>query len=142
MKLDGKKLVRDQDYTVSWKNNREIGKATATVTGTGRFAGKRTVTFRILPRRVSLSSLKAEGKQLTVRWKKSKGIDGYEVEYSLKKSFKGAKKVSLTGAATVKTKIGKLKAKKTYYVRVRSWKKVKGQKYVSDWSETRIITMP
>ena len=142
VRLNGKKLVREQDYTVSWTDNRQIGKATVKVTGRNGYAGEKTATFLILPKGVSLSSLKAEGRKLTVRWKKAKGIDGYEVEVGLKKSFKGARKITLTGVSSVKTVIGKLKAGKTCYVRIRTWKKVKGKKYVSAWSEVRKIRMP
>ena len=84
---------------------------------------------------VTLSSLKAGKQELTVKWKKGTDNDGYEIEYGLKKSFKGAKKVTVTKAKTTSWVIGKLKAKKTYYVRIRAWKKVGGKKYYSEWSK-------
>lgn len=54
-----------------------------------------------------------------VSYKKVSGVKGYEICYSLKKNFKGAKKLT-----TSKTKltIKKLKKKKIYYVRVCAYK--------------------
>lgn len=42
-----RRLERGKDYTVSYKNNREKGTATATVTGTGNFSGTFVRTFEI-----------------------------------------------------------------------------------------------
>ena len=42
-----KELVKDEDYTVVYKNNIEIGTATATITGVGNFSGTKTVIFEI-----------------------------------------------------------------------------------------------
>ena len=137
----GAKLVPDTDYTVAWKNNKKIGAATLTVTGKGMFTGSKAVTFKIVPKGVKLSSLKAGSKQLTVKWKKGgKDIDGYEIEYCLKKNFKGAKTVTISKAKTTDTEIKKLKAKKKYYVRIRTFKKVKGKKYYSEWSGVKSAT--
>ena len=47
---DGTKtLVKDVDYTVSYTNNTDAGTATATVTGSGNYTGKKSVTFTIAP---------------------------------------------------------------------------------------------
>lgn len=132
----GTKLTKDKDYAITWKNNKKIGTATLTITGRGLFTGTKTTTFRIIPKSVKLSSLKAGKKQLSVSWKKGQGIDGYEIEYSLKKNFKGSKKITVSKAKTTTYTIKKLKAKKTYYVRIRAFKKVKGKKYYSEWSKT------
>ena len=40
-------LVKDTDYTVSYSNNTEIGKAIVTVTGIGNYVGSKTATFNI-----------------------------------------------------------------------------------------------
>ena len=135
LKLNGKKLVKGKDYTVSFKNNKKIGKATVTILGTGKFTGKKTVTFRIVPEKVILSKLKTDKKTLTITWGRVGGIDGYEIEYSLKKNFKDAKKITIKKAKTTKYELERLKSKKTYYVRIRAYKKVNGKKYYSEWSK-------
>lgn len=50
-------------------------------------------------------------------------------------SFLYAKK----GERTTKYKVKKLKAKKKYYVRVRTYKTVKGKKVYSSWSKVKSI---
>ncbi len=43
----GTPLEKDKDYTIAYKNNTEIGTATAIVTGTGKYEGTKKVTFKI-----------------------------------------------------------------------------------------------
>ncbi len=40
-------LVAGKDYTVTYKNNIEVGKASIVLTGRGAYAGTKTITFRI-----------------------------------------------------------------------------------------------
>ena len=142
VKFGGKKLVKGTDYAVSFADNIKPGKATVTVTGKNAYKGKATVTFKILPKAIKLVSLKPGKTKLTVTWKKGKEITGYEVEYSTKKNFGTSKTVKVTGVATVKAKITDLKPGKTYYVRVRAYKKVGSKMYYSDWSDKMKATMP
>ena len=140
VKYKGKALKKGTDYTVSYKNNKAIGKATVVVKGKGKYTGTVKKAFRINPKAVKGLMLKAGLKQITVSWKKDKTVTGYEIQYALNKSFKGAKKVTIKKAATVKTVIKKLKAKKLYYVRIRGYKTVKKVKYVSAWSKVLKVT--
>ena len=112
----------------------QIGKAKVTIIGWGDYDGEATVSFKILPQQVKLSKLKAEKNALTVQWKKGKKIDGYEIQYSLKENFKGAKKVTVSKAGKTSAGLKKLESGKTYYVRIRAYKKVNGKKYYSEWS--------
>ncbi len=134
---EGAALTQGTDYTVKYQDNVNIGRATVTLTGKGRFTGTKTVHFNILPKAVKLSRLKAGVKQLTAVWKQGKNIDGYQIEYSLKKSFKDSKKITVNGADTTETVIRKLQPKKTYYVRIRTFKTVKGKKFYSAWSNVK-----
>ncbi len=47
VKIDGKTLVLNTDYTVSYSNNIEAGTAKVTVTGRGNYTGSKTVSFTI-----------------------------------------------------------------------------------------------
>ena len=69
----------------------------------------------------------------TLYWKKQSQINGYQIRYSLKKNMQ---KASVKNISSKKTSfvIKKLKAKKIYYVQVRSYKQVKGQKVYGTWS--------
>ena len=65
-------------------------------------------------------------------------MDGYEVQCYTKKNFKsGVKKKVVAGKGKTKITITKLKAKKKYYVRVRSYKLINGKKYYSSWSKVK-----
>ena len=68
-------------------------------------------------------------KALTVKWNKVNGATGYKVEYSLKKSMKGAKIRNVKGASRVRLKLKKLKKGKRYYVRVTAFRNMNGKRY-------------
>lgn len=126
---------RITNFTVSYANNKAIGTGTATVTMNGNYTGSKTLTFRINPPGTSLIKLVKAKKALTVKWKK-KGY-GYQIQYGLKANFAGAKIATVSKAKTTSKKIGKLKAKKKYYVRIRTYKKVGSTTYVSGWSSVK-----
>ena len=135
VKYNGKKLVKGTDYTVTYADNKNIGKATVTIKGKGKYKDSVKVTFRINPKAVSLTSLTAGKGKLTVKWKKTVGGAGYQLQYSLSSSFKSSQKVNITKTATVSRVLKNLKSGKTYYVRIRSYKLVGGKTYVSAWSK-------
>ena len=109
-----------------------IGKCTITVTAAATSTyNKRTVSVSLTvnPKQAALSSVKAvKGKKMTVKWKRDSKATGYRIEYSLKKNFKGAKKVVIKKNKTTSTSIKKLTAGKKYYVRIRAYKTVKVNK--------------
>ena len=137
VKYNGKKLVKGTDYTVKYAKNKAVGAATVTVTGIGRYGESVSKTFKINPKAVALSKLTAGKRQLTVTWKKGVVNTWYEIQYSLKKNFAGAKTIAIKKAATVKTVLKKLTTGKTYYVRIRAYKTVNGKKYFSAWSKAK-----
>ena len=55
--LDGLRLQRDTDYTVTYGDNVKPGEASVTVTGTGGYRGSASCTFRIRPRSMGLRDL-------------------------------------------------------------------------------------
>ena len=132
----GTTLERGVDYEVAYKNNTDIGKATVTVTGKGGFRGAKKATFKILPKKVAVSALTPGKGRLTVQWKKTAGA-GYQLQYSLRKDFSSKKTVTIARTATVRKVLKGLKSGKTYYVRLRGYKKVNGKVYVSKWSKVK-----
>jgi hypothetical protein len=60
--------------------------------------------------------------KLNLRWKKASGISGYQLQVSPKKTFKGARKITVKKSAKAYT-VKKLKSRKTYFVRIRAYKK-------------------
>lgn len=51
--VSGVKLTENKDYTVSYKNNKEVGTATVIFTGAGNYEGSREMTFDIVQRNVA-----------------------------------------------------------------------------------------
>lgn len=97
---------------------------------------------KVSPKKTSISGkIIALKKGFTVKWKKqTKDVGGYEVSYSTNKKF--TKKTTVTkkaGKSATKLTVRKLKVKKKYYVRVRTYKTVKGKKYVSAWSSVKTV---
>ncbi len=84
-----------------------------------------------------IKKIKAKKKSLKVTWKKVKGVKGYKLQYSRKKSFKKAKTLVINKASKKSTTIKKLKSKKKYYIRVRSYKVVGKKTYQSAWSKVK-----
>ncbi len=132
----GKSLKKNTDYTVSYASGRKnVGKYKVTVTFKGNYSGSKVLYFTINPAETTVKSVVGVSKsvKITVN-KKSEQVTGYEIEYSTSKSFGSAKSVKITGTSTT---IKKLTAKKTYYVRVRTYKKVDSTIYYSDWSKAK-----
>lgn len=105
---------------------------------------KKTVSIPALnPAGTSLSKLTKGKKSFTAKWKKPaaanlKKITGYELRYSLKSSMAGAKTVRIANKNTVSKKIKKLKAKKKYYVQIRTYRKT-NKNYYSGWSAKKVV---
>ncbi len=138
VKLSGKTLKKNTDYTVKYSNNKSVGKATVIITFKGNYSGTKTLTFKINTVKTTVKSLTAGKKSLKVAiTKKTTQVTGYQIQYATNKSFKSAKLKNVTSYKTTSVTLKGLSAKKTYYVRVRTYKTVKGVKYYSDWSKTK-----
>jgi hypothetical protein len=135
VKHGSKTLKLGIDYIVKHSTRKFVGKATITIIGKGNYVGTKTVTFKILPKKTSVSKLTVGKKQIKATWKKVSGTTKYEVRYRVKGSNKWETK-SVSGK-TNSLKITKLKKGKTYQVQVRSYKTVSRAKYYSAWSATK-----
>lgn len=131
-------LKQNTDYTISYKNNKKIGTATITIKGNGNYNGTKTLNFDIVPKKATISSVKSlKVKTATVKWKKNTTATGYMIQYSTDKNFKeNVKTVKISKNKTTSTTLKKLKAKKTYYVRVALYKKVDGKTYTGAYSKS------
>lgn len=73
-------------------------------------------------------------KQAKVTWKKVSGADGYQIQYSLKKTMKNAKVKNVSGGGKSATVLKKLKSKQ-YYVRVRAYRTENGKRIYGAYSK-------
>jgi hypothetical protein len=133
VKLGGKALASGKDYTVAWKNNRAIGKASATVTGIGSYKGSKEVDFTVIPKTTKGLKAKAGKKSIKVTWKKNPGITKYRIAYRAKGASKWT--IKTAGGKAVSLKLGKLRKGKAYQLRISAYKTVGGVKYESGWSK-------
>lgn len=130
----GKKLIKGEDYTLSFYNNIQVGNAYVVVTGKGNYQGSIKVAFQINKQSIlppaqevtlkkpiikKLSSTKK--RTLTVTFGKVSKAKKYVVQIATDKKFKkNVKKKTLSAVKKVTFK--KLKAGKKYYVRVRAYR--------------------
>lgn len=140
VKVGNTVLKNGTDYTVSYSNNKKVGKATVKITGKGKYGGVITKTFKINPAKQKIQKLTAKSKAFFIDWAQKGSATGYEIQYTTNSKFTGAKKVTITNNKTDKTTVSKLSANKKYYVRVRSYTTVKGTKYYGDWSAVKNVT--
>ncbi len=144
----GKKLKNGTDYKVTYpKKTQNVGKYTVTVTLKGNYTGTVKKTFTILPKNTAISKLTASKNTVTVKWKKqTKQTAGYEIQYSTSSKFtkKTTKTVKAAKNSMTSKKITKLKAKKKYYVRIRTYQTVKvgkkSTKIYASWSKAKTVT--
>ena len=132
VKYNGTPLTYGTDFTTSYKNNKNVGYQTASVTvnGKGNYTGSVTLYYSILPKKQAKPALSMDGTALHVEWAADSNAQGYQVQYCKNSSFTGdtLHTVSYTGktSCTLSTypKLGE-----TWYVRVRS--------YITDGSGTK-----
>lgn len=139
------KAVCDSDLPHSEHIN-TVTKTAATYAKAGKvvtvckICGKKTV--KVLPKltvkATVFTKVKKGKRKLAVKWKKVKGVSGYQLQYSTDKKFKKARTKTVQTTKTAKT-VKKLKSKKRYYVRVRAYKKVGGKTYYSKWSKVKAV---
>ena len=140
VKVGNTVLKNGTDYTVSYSNNKKVGKATVKITGKGKYGGVITKTFKINPAKQEIQKLTAKSKAFFVDWAQKGSATGYEIQYATNSKFTGANKVAITNNKTDKTTVSKLSGNKKYYVRVRSYTTVGGTKYYGTWSAVKNVT--
>lgn len=145
VKVGGKTLRYKTDFTYTCKAGKKIGSYLVTIKGKGAYTGSKTAKFQIVPKGVSAKKPAAAKRGFTAKWARpaSKFLSqttGYQVQWSTDKAFKKSVKSKLIkGAKKTSLKVGKLKAKKTYYVKVRTYKQVGKAKYYSSWSKAQKV---
>ena len=142
----GRALKGGVDYNVSYpKGMKNVGKYTVKVTFKENYSGSKSLTYTINPKGTGVSKVTAAKKGFKVTWKKqATQTTGYQVQYSTSSKFKKAKTVTISKNKTTSKSVGKLSAKKKYYVRVRTYKTVKvngkNVKLYSGWSKAKSVT--
>lgn len=129
-------LMDNLNKTLSKANEPSTTKASSTSTTKAASKSKSKK-----PKKTSISKIKAQKKGFKVTWKKVSNAKGYQIKYSTSKKFtkKTSKTATVKKATTTSKTVKDLKKKKTYYVKVRSYKTVNGKKVYSDWSNVKKV---
>lgn len=106
----------------------------------GNYTGKKTVTFNINPRKTSIKKLKKGKKSVKITWNKNNLTGtGYQICYSMSITFENNKIINVPSNKTSSKTIKKLKAKKNYYFKIRTYKYIGNQCFYSQWSAIKKI---
>ncbi len=138
--VNGKKIGASA-YKLYYKNNKNSGIGTVQVRGIGKYSRiNKTLTFKILPPKTLLTGLKKANRSFTASWKKNIQATGYQIQYAADSRFTKERKTVIVGKqSATRYKISGLKNKKTYYVRIRSYKRVGKKVLYSSWSTVKKI---
>ena len=134
--------ISTSNYTVSYtKGLKNVGSYDVTIKLKGNYSGTVKKTYVIVPKATTLSGLTAGKKKIIVKWKKqTQQTTGYQIQYGTTSDFKGAKTLAVSKNTTIEKTISGLKAKKKYYVRIRTYKKTGTKTYTSGWSKAKAVT--
>ncbi|MCR5473831.1 MAG: DUF6273 domain-containing protein [Lachnospiraceae bacterium] len=109
VKLDGKTLKVDIDYTLSYKNNKNAGTAKVTITGKGDYTGSVTKSFKIKQAANKLNvKAKKDTYSASYSKNKNKSISGTKIyKFTNKKKTKGTIKYTLSSVKKDGKKVSK-----------------------------------
>lgn len=129
----GKVLKLGTDYTITYKNNKNVGKATVVVTFKGSYSGSKALNFNILPAQTAKITVKQTTKKITASWTKVAGASGYKVEL-----YKGKKLVKTVDTTKLSATFDKLSKGTEYKIVVKAYRTIDGKKVVSLVSKTLV----
>lgn len=144
----GKRLKKGTDFTVTVKNNagirvkpKNVGTYKAVVSFKEKYSGSVVKTFMINPEATEIAKLLKGRRQFTVKWdKRTEQVTGYQIRYSSNSNMNKAKYALVKNNKTVSRTFKSLSAQKKYWVQVRTYKTVNGNKYYSSWSSKKYVT--
>jgi hypothetical protein len=158
VKLDGKTLVLNTDYTVSYSDNIKVGTAKVTITGKGNYTGSKTVSFTIIGAADQNPTTSITCQKMV--YKVAYGTKSFKINASSesKMTFSSSKPkiaavnestgmvtIKNTGVATITIKAGNGSKKVTVKVSpkkqsVKSAKAVRGRKMTVKWAKDKMAS--
>ncbi len=125
--LNGRTLVANQDYTVEYSYNTDIGTAKATITGLNGIIGTRSITFNITPGAMSSLRIKQRSKTfITLSWDKHDMASGYELYRATSANGSYKKIATISNPSTTSYKNSGLSSSECYYYKIRMFIKNSG----------------
>lgn len=128
-------LKKGTDYTLSYKNNKDIGTASITIKGKGKYTGSKTIQFKIVPKKTTLKVTKKSDTKAKFTWAAVDGAEKYQIYYST--DGKKYKKLATVSGGKTSATISKLDFDKyDYKFKIRSYGTDNSKKYYSSFSKT------
>ena len=115
---------------MKYSANTKVGTAKVTITGKGIYGGVITKSFAIYPAKQVIQKLYGTYAGFFIDYAQKGSATGYEISYSQRSDFKGAKSVKVTNNRT---------DKKTVSGRVRSYTVKGGKTYNGAWSDKKWV---
>ena|GEM_PF-1033775 len=129
VKVNGKKLVKGTDFTLTYRNNTRPGTATVTATGIGAYTGKITRTFVVKPATNAITTLET-GNGITVNFGRDTKADGYQILYSTDRTFKTYHSTTVWDVNKTFVNLTNVpKIGEKYYIKMRSFVVSGGKRY-------------
>ncbi|MBQ7117324.1 MAG: fibronectin type III domain-containing protein [Clostridia bacterium] len=100
--------------------------------GKGSYSSKKSTTTLLLKPEIKV---KADKGKITVSWEKIKGAKGYVVAYARNSDMINNTRVTVKKGSKTSATVKGLKSKKNYYVKVRAYKTVNGEKIYGTYSK-------
>lgn len=126
--ITGNKIVSNKNTDATY--DYQISDTSMTLSANKSAVVKTAVTLK----KTTIKTVSAKKKSITLKWKKIADASYYQVQISTDANFK---KVTTKKTKAVSLTLTKLSRKKTYYIRVRSCKKVNGKVVTSEWSQKK-----
>lgn len=137
------KTVSSSNYTIAYPTGRKrVGTHTVRVAAKGdSYTGSQTAEFTIRPNATVIRKLTPSAASFRVQWtKKTAQTAGYHVQYALDQSFAtGRSNKIIKSNKTTSVRISGLRRKTAYYVRVRTFQVVDGERCYSAWSAAKPV---
>lgn len=136
VKLNGKALVKNTDYTVTYSSNKDVGTGKLVIKGKGKYTGTITKTFTIKAPTVNaptnFRNVNSTSSAIRMEWNKASGVTGYKIQnidpYYNDWDLTGKRDASKNAICKVSCFSGV-----TYKFRICSYKEVGGKVFYSDW---------
>lgn len=81
------------------------------------------------------NALSDKNNSITIDWKKNDKCTGYQIQLSTKEDFESHKTLTIMSNDKTSKTIGRLEKGRTYYIRIRAYKRVKDTDYYGAWAK-------
>lgn len=138
LKYKKQALEVQEDYTITYQNNKKVGTATLVIKGKGDYSGTIKKTFKIVPEAPDNFDVYAKtAKSVSLQWDRDKTCTGYIIYRSTGSGNIKKIKTIKKNSTTKWTDTG-LKKKTKYFYYIQSYKLIDGVKYISYYAEEEL----